>query len=300
MHAWESIQKAVDYIEDNISKNMTIEELAEVGSLSPFYFQRLFARLVKKPVKNYIKLRRLARACEMLPDKSRRILDIALDCGFNSHEGFTKVFLSSYAITPDEYRTNPVRLNQFAKPELLLNYTMVDEGVPLITENIVIEITRRELAEPERYIGFSGKVAVSQAPVGENTGIDVPGQLWDAFHAKKAGMDGILPDGIELGASIMGEDADGTFTYFVGASAEPDALAHGDCVVWELPAAEYVVCYFEAENFAELTTSAMGKAMNYLFGTWLKNRGLATQPFLAEKYYKSTPDTTSMEIWVSR
>ncbi len=298
MHAWESIQQVVDYIENNIAKEMKPDELACIAALSPFYFQRLFSRLVKRPVGEYIKLRRLARAVESLKDRERRILDVALEYGFNSHEGFTKAFKAAYGITPDEYRTNPVHLNQVIKPELLLNYTVVDEDVPLITENIVIEITRKTLTQPERYIGLSGKVSISHTPVGETTGIDVPGQLWDTFHQKKPYLSNLLPNDIELGASMMNEDMDGTFTYFAGASANLQSPVPEGFTAWELPAAEYVVCTLEAENFTELRTAALDKAMKYLFDTWLKSRNLVTQPFSAEKYCKTTPDATKMEIWV--
>lgn len=92
MHAWEAIQKAIDYIEDNLSQKITPENLATIAGLSPFYFQRLFTRLVNRPVSEYIKMRRLARSCEMLQNKDKRILDVALEYGFNSHESFTKAF----------------------------------------------------------------------------------------------------------------------------------------------------------------------------------------------------------------
>lgn len=92
MHAWEAIQKTLDFIEENIGEEIDIEQLARESSLSVFYYQRLFSRLVKKPVREYIKLRRLAFACKSLADKQRRILDIALDCGFGSHETFTRAF----------------------------------------------------------------------------------------------------------------------------------------------------------------------------------------------------------------
>lgn len=298
MHAWEQIQKTVDYIEENLSEEIKIEKLANMAALSQFYFQRLFRRLVKKPVGEYIKLRRLARASAVLPDESKRIIDVAMDFGFSSHETFTRAFKDSYGITPEEYRAKPVRLNQIMKPELLLNYTMIDEDVPLITDSIVLEITRRTLDAAETYLGLSAKVSISQAPAGETTGIDVPGQLWDSFHSRKADIPGILPGGIELGASMPGEAADGTFTYFVGVAAKPDASAYEDFIKWELSAAEYVVCCLEAEDLTELTTSALGKAMNYLFGIWLTKRGLTTQPFSAEKYYRAAPDAAYMEIWV--
>lgn len=54
MHAWQQIQKTVDYIETHISEELAISELAKIASLSQFYYQRLFSRLVKKTVNEYI------------------------------------------------------------------------------------------------------------------------------------------------------------------------------------------------------------------------------------------------------
>lgn len=299
MHAWESIQKVLDYIEDNLAQNCSPEELSKVAALSPFYFQRLFTRLVKRPVNEYVKMRRLARACEMLDDKGRRLLDIALEYGFHSHEYFTKTFKSAFGITPEGYRNNPVRLNQIMKPDLLLGYTMIDENVPLITDSIVLEISRRTIDVPERYIGFSAQVLISQqTPLGDTTGIDVPGLLWDKFHGQKGKIKGLVPNGIEFAASSFSDNEDGTFTYFVGASAISGTTAYHDLVTWELPAAEYIVCSFEAESFEELITSALGKCMNYLFSIWLPKHNLSTQPFSAEKYISINPKMCKMELWV--
>lgn len=296
MHAWEAIQKAVDYIKVNLSQKLTPEKLAEIASLSPFYFQRLFTRLVKRPVNEYIKMRRLARACEALSNTNIRILDIALENGFNSHETFTKNFKGAFGITPEMFRENPVPLNQVIKPELLLNYTMLDENVPLITDDIVIEIKRETINNSEAYIGLKGQVPIAgQIPVGEATGIDVPHQIWDRFHKLKSEAAESLADEIELGVSMMGENED-TFTYFAGALAHPGIIAPKEFEIWEMPAADYVVCSFEAESPEELRTIALDKAMKYLFGTWLTNHKLITQPFSVEKYYKS--DSNYMEIWV--
>jgi AraC family transcriptional regulator len=297
MHAWESIQRVVDHIETHTKDEFHMESLAEIAFLSPYYFQRLFKRLLSKPVFEYIRLRRLAQSAEALKSE-KRIVDVAMDYGFSSHANFTRAFKEAYGITPDEYRANPVHLRHVTKPELFLNYTLIDEGVPLITENIVIEITRKNLSTAEKYIGLSGKAAVEHATFGTATGIDNPGQLWEAFRKKKSSLTCILTGGIELGASSMGEDNDGTFNYFAGASAKADAPVLDGFTTWELPATEYVVCSFEAENFTELTTSALDKAMKYLFNTWFPNRKLAAQPFSAEKYFGSAEEGARMEIWV--
>lgn len=244
-------------------------------------------------------MRRLARACETLEDKSKRILDIALEYVFNSHEYFTKTFKGAFGITPDEYRNNPVRLNQIMKPDLLIGYTIVDENVPLVADGIVLEISRKTLGVPELYIGYSAPVSMSeQTPLGETTGIDVPGQLWDSFHKMKDGVKGLAPNGIEFAASTFGDYEDGRFNYFVGATATLSTTTYDDFVTYELPAADYIVCSIEAENITELTTSTLGKSMNYLFGTWLPKHNLSTQPFSAEKYVTVTHEMCKMELWV--
>jgi len=54
MHAWKSIQRVIGHIEANLDEEMEINKLAEIAYLSSFYFQRLFSRLVKKPVTDTI------------------------------------------------------------------------------------------------------------------------------------------------------------------------------------------------------------------------------------------------------
>lgn len=179
MHAWEQIQQTIEFIEDHMNEEINIDNLAKLASLSPFYYQRLFSRLVKKPVAEYIKLRRMAKATEILLQKDKRILDIALDLGFSSHEHFTRTFKDTFGLTPDDYRKNPVALNRMTKPELLLHYTLIDEGVPLITEGIVLEINRKEITKPLYFTGIKKEIPVQLLDgLGTESGeIPIPSQM---------------------------------------------------------------------------------------------------------------------------
>lgn len=296
MHAWEQIQLTVDYIEQHLSEEMKIENLAKLASLSPFYYQRLFHRLVKRPVKEYIKLRRLAKASEALLGNNKRILDTALDSGFSSHETLTRAFNDAFGMTPEEYRANPVRLNNFVKPQLLLNYTLVDENTPLIVDDIVLEITRRQVLSPQFFIGFTAEEPINQMPGGGGTGVDTLGKLWDTFHEKKPGIRELKVDGDELGVAYAGTK-EGYYRYFAGSEALTNKACE-DYTSWELSAGEYIVCTFEAENFENLIMDAVYKAHKYLFETWIPNHKLHVKPFAAERYASHSPDTTSMEVWV--
>lgn len=301
MHAWEAVQQSVDYIEEHLQENIRAEDLAEMVGLSPFYYQRLFKRLVNKPLQEYIKLRRLAKAIEVLDAENLRILDVALDYGFASHANFTRAFKETFGITPDEYKKNHPFLNTFIKPAVSMGYVMVDEGVPLIVENIVLEIRRQRIIAPEIYLGLSADVSITaQIPVGESTGVDVPGQLWTRYHKEKALIEEYVQPNIELGISYSANAEKGTFSYFAGGLAKtvPENLT-GDFVLHELPAGEYIVCSIEAESFEDLVTVALDQAEKYLFGTWLPGHKLTTQPFSAEKYHIASQEPQHMEIWVA-
>lgn len=296
MHAWEAIQKTLDYIEEHIGENIEIEELAKTANLSLFYYQRLFSRLVKKPVREYVKLRRLARASHVLKNKKNRILDIALEHGFGSHETFTRAFKEAFDITPEQYRESPMGLNQFDKPDLLLGYILIDEGVPLISDGLVLEINRRILHEPIDFMGVLGYVPMAvQIPVGESTGVDIPGEIWNRFHREKERIPRI-PNGRELGVAYMGNAPKGSFTYFAGAEVEAGKVDE-HFQAWQLPAREYIVCGFEAENFFELTTTALNKALKYS-GLWLEKHDLVMDMYSPEMYYSSAPDASYMELWL--
>lgn len=300
MHAWEAIEQSLNFIEEHLTEEISAEELASIVSLSSFYFQRLFKRLVNKPVQEYVKLRRLSKVIENLGNSEQRILDVALEYGFSSHANFTRAFKETYGITPEDYRKDLPMLNTFDKPEVSVNYVLVDEGVPLVVGDIILEIQRKSVKSPEVYLGLETAVRISeQIPVGESTGVDVPGQLWKRYYVEKAAIADNLDTSVEMGMSHTEDAAQGVFTYFAGGLAQnvPSQLQDG-FVKTELPAGEYIVCKIEAEKFEDLVTVALNQASKYLFGTWMPRHHMTTEPFSAEKYYRDVEDMAYMEIWV--
>lgn len=297
MYAWEQIQQTLDYLEDHLNEEVSIESLAKMAALSPFYYQKLFRRLVKKPVAEYVKLRRMAKATEELLDTNKRILDVALDLGFSSHEHFTRAFQDTFGITPSEFRKAPRTMNRMTKPELLLRYTLVDEGVPLITEGIVLEINRRELPESIRFAGLVKKMPVSFLEgLGTDSGEDPLDRLWRDFHASKSEELGMHEDAEEIGVTYPCAEPD-HFLYFAGGITDMVDLPESYSA-YELPRGKYVVCSFEAENFEALVMDALYKAEQYLYGIWLPGHELQTEPFCAERYPSHSAQTTGMEVWL--
>ena len=253
-------------------------------------------------MREYIKLRRLAFASQKLKSNDYRILDIALEYGFNSHETFTKAFKVAYGITPSEYRDQPIQLESFDKPNLLLNYVMVEEGVPLITEGIVLEYNRVTLAKPSYFLGVKGLYPFKSGKmVGEKTGISGIAVVWENLFKI---IDDIprMQAGRMTGVSCPDVAPDGFATYFAGAEVEKEDFKSTTTSLekWEMTARTYIVCKYEAENSAELMKS-MGKMMKFT-RFWLKKHGLFAdqKDYFPEIYYPNLSDNgyAYMEMWI--
>ncbi|WP_289057502.1 AraC family transcriptional regulator [uncultured Flavobacterium sp.] len=91
-------------IEANLFSQLTIEELAQLNNLSVSSFKREFAKIYNDTPANYIKVKKLEKAAQLLQVSDQRITEIAFDCGFNDLANFTKSFTSKYNISPTNFR----------------------------------------------------------------------------------------------------------------------------------------------------------------------------------------------------
>lgn len=290
MESWEFIQRTLYYIEDHLSEKIQINDLAEIACLSPFYYQRLFSRLVEKPVMEYVRLRRLARAALLLENTDKRIIDVGLSVGFENHETFSRSFKNAYNLTPDAYRRNPRPLTHYNIPDISMKYRLIDENMPLIADGIVLEVSRRNLKVKRIFAGLSIEI-----PFSKNPSIDSLAELWNDFHKKKKAFDIFKHGGNEIGVGSPGI-SEGRLCYFVGAEVETSDNVNS-FTQFTMPEGDYIVCSFESENFYMLTTNALDKAVQYMYGTWLIKNEITTEPFMAEFYFDIAPESSYMEIW---
>lgn len=101
----EIINQAVDYIKSNYcSYDISVGEVAEKAGFSLDYFNRIFLSYTGFTVMGYINYQRLKTAARRLRQTDWTVLEIALNVGFSSHEGFIKAFKKRYGITPSDYR----------------------------------------------------------------------------------------------------------------------------------------------------------------------------------------------------
>jgi len=117
----ESIGKAIRFIEDNITEDITVDMIAEHVNISSFYFQKGFAMLCGFTIAEYIRNRRLTLAGNDLATGNEKIIDIAMKYGYDSHDSFTKAFTRLHGVTPTAARKNQVMLKSFAPLKIKLS-----------------------------------------------------------------------------------------------------------------------------------------------------------------------------------
>lgn len=104
-----SIHQAIQYIEQNLQEELTIRDIAQQAALSPFYFQKGFSMLCGMTVGDYIRQRRLSVAGLEVLTTDRKIIDIALEFGYDSPDSFTKSFAASMDLHPPHCEKAEVR-----------------------------------------------------------------------------------------------------------------------------------------------------------------------------------------------
>ncbi len=98
------LQPALDFIDLHLLDSPPLEEIAAQAGYSLSHFYALFQASTGFTVREYIRKRRLALAARELVTTRKRVLDIALELGFESHEGFTRAFCALYGLAPNAYR----------------------------------------------------------------------------------------------------------------------------------------------------------------------------------------------------
>ena len=114
MEWMEIIGNSIQYMEDHITENITVEDVAKGVGVSSFYFQKGFAMLCGFSVSEYIRNRRLALAGNDLLVTDEKIIDIAMKYGYDSPDSFTKAFTRFHGVTPTSVRKDVVLLKSFA------------------------------------------------------------------------------------------------------------------------------------------------------------------------------------------
>ncbi|WP_214483667.1 AraC family transcriptional regulator [Bacillus sp. SM2101] len=204
-----SIQKVIEYIELNLQNDLTLEELANKANFSIYHFHRVFHTLVGASVMEYVRKRRLVQAANKISCTDIRVIDVALENGFRSHETFTRSFKKLFKMTPSEYRKRRIKTHLYPKANVLQRrYNPYLGG---------IEMDFRIIKKPEyKVVGYELRTTIDD---GRNFK-EIP-HFWKVYKERNLGakiQNCIHSDKmVELGICTDFNIETGEFLYIIGA-----------------------------------------------------------------------------------
>lgn len=151
MEAWEKInavQRMQDYIKEHTNEVITLHMLAKAAEYSPWHSARIFKELTGKTPFEYIRTLRLSLAAVKLRDEEVKIIDVALEFVFDSHEGFTRAFSKEFGVTPQYYSKNTPPLKLFI-PYSVRGYYLTmenrkeDDNMPKENNTVFVQVIDR-------------------------------------------------------------------------------------------------------------------------------------------------------------
>lgn len=111
------VKKVVDYIEENLGREINLERIAENAGYSKFHLNRMFLDETGYTIYKYLQLRRLTVAAEQLVETQVPIVQIAYEAGYDSQQAFSYAFKQIYVYSPKVYRDRGIfvpRQNKFS------------------------------------------------------------------------------------------------------------------------------------------------------------------------------------------
>jgi AraC family transcriptional regulator len=256
---------------------LSLEALASVAGLSTYHFARQFtARFGVSPMA-YVREQRMALAASRLTDaKPPALVELALDLGFESQEGFTRAFKRAHGVSPGRYRRNPVR-EEIAPMSDVMQSRLTMSPAPLSKPGF-------------RVAGFSGVFD-------EATRAQIP-MLWPKL-IQRLPLPGQVGDDASFGVCWPAEGEAGCFRYLAAVPIANHTPVPEGMEVKDVPAQTYLV--FRQETDGSPLHPQMQAAVKQIWGERVPKSGfkLANGPDLEAYPPGFEPDRPShVEWWI--
>lgn len=269
-----SLNQAIDYMEENITEEITCEDVAEHIYLSSFHFQRTFSLLTGFSVGEYIRNRRLSLAGHELLTSNVKVIDVALKYGYETPESFCKAFSRFHGVTPNEAKKPGTILKSFNR--LILKIIL--EGGHSMDYKIVKKDAFQVVVKTKLFTQ-------------ETSATDVP-KFWGEYY--KDGLDEKVCSMMGICAQAKGNGVE--WKYGIGCEKKYVKEIPEDFEIFEIPAHTWAI--FTCIGAMPHAIQNMWKRV---YGEWLPASNYELVPDYDIEFYTdgdSSKEDYVSEIWI--
>ncbi|WP_419954448.1 AraC family transcriptional regulator [Neobacillus niacini] len=252
------LQQVIDYIEEHIKDQIDSEKLAAMAGYSPYHFYRIFHKHTGYTLMDYVVKRKLQYALHELVN-GKKVIEIAMDYGFDTHAGFTKAFKKCFGSPPSLYKIHcPKSLPQ--KLDLIAIHQKNTGGIvmqPMIVNRESFTVAGKTFKVNVENVSYTRDAPAIWDQEGLADG-SIERLLYQSLAPKKHG---------EYCINLSSTAAEDTFTYLFAVELDADTSLPGGLTTLQLPAATYAVFRtpsVEVEKFA----SAIKGTWKYILEDW--------------------------------
>lgn len=99
-----SINRVIDFIEDNLDSPLDLQRLSKIANFSPFHFHRIFLAIKGETLNSFIRRKRLEKSASFLISSNKSISEISALCGFTSNASFSRAFNDFFCTSATRFR----------------------------------------------------------------------------------------------------------------------------------------------------------------------------------------------------
>jgi len=173
MDSLKNMNDALNYIEENLDRDIDLKKVARLALCSEYHFQRMFSFLASVSLSEYIRRRRLTLAAFELNNSNTRIIDIAVKYGYNSPDSFTRAFQNLHGVTPSEARNNGKSLKAYPRMTFQLSIKGGSEMDYRIVEKDAFRLVGIKKRVPIVFNGVNPEIAAMWQSLNEEMILDL-------------------------------------------------------------------------------------------------------------------------------
>ncbi|GKU24219.1 AraC family transcriptional regulator [Clostridium folliculivorans] len=285
MDSLKRMNEALSYIEENLTEDIDIKEVAKLALCSEYHFQRMFSFLAGISLSEYIRRRRLTLAAFELNNSNVRVIDIAIKYGYSSPDSFTRAFQNLHGITPSEARLKGQSLKAYPR----MTFQLTIKGGNEMNYRIV---------EKEAFSIVGIKKRVPIVFNGVNPGI---AEMWKSLNEEMIkqfkDLSNIEPRGIISASTNFSEgrmEEKGELDHYIGAATTRECPVN----LTKLDVAASTWAVFEAVGpFPGTLQNVWGRIYSEWFPSSNYEQAEGPEILWNESKDVSSPNFTS-EIWI--